>query len=347
MNRQMHYILNRCFAYTVIFPFISFAVCSCSTSYQTEEIEYDHGDIHISARIYIPPGEGKFPAVVLVPSAEPDTKDTYSEYAEHFASHGIVTISYDKRGSGNTNGNIWKADFDDLLGDALAGIGYLKYLPYVDTTRMGFLGHSQGGMYIFKSEKVSDDVAFVIDLSGSPNTPLSQSHYNISSKIAEYGGTPDYADSLAVLMDRYIVYLKTRTNYESIKSSHDRLIVHPQKPVADKINYFTQFTYLKPPDSLPPFDDMEMYPFMRSNDFEPGVFYPGLSIPALVVYGGKDRVIPSAVCAQRARQLQQLNNLIDVKVYENANHAMKESSALGQKYPDGFLDYLSNWIKGD
>lgn len=341
MIRSNQILINKFF---LTFLYFSIAFSSCKKSYHTRDIMYKNDDIEISARVYIPPGEGRFPAVVIVPSAEPVTKDEYSAYAEYFSSHGIATLCYDKRGSGKSTGNIWLADFDDLLNDALSGIQYLKTLPYIDTAKMGFLGHSQGGMYIFKSDRVSDDVAFVIDASGSPRTPLSQSDYNIRFKILEKGGESTYADSLAVLMDRYIIYLRKRENFAAIKKSYDQLIANDQKPIADEINYFGQFNYLKSSDSLPAYGEMEMYPFMRSYDFEPGAFYPGLKIPGLVVYGRKDKVIPVETCIERVKELQPESPNIELKIFDDANHAMKTESISGQKYADGYFQFLAQWI---
>ncbi|MBC8047888.1 MAG: alpha/beta fold hydrolase [Fimbriimonadaceae bacterium] len=342
MKTKFHTLNFRAFLFIII---ISHSFLSCKKKYATENVIYKNGDIIISARIYKPVSGSNFPVVVIVPSAEPDTKETYSDYAEHFATNGIVTICYDKRGTGQSTGNIMKADFNDLFFDAYAGISYIKELPYVDTTQMGFIGHSQGGMYIFMADSITNDIAFLIDISGSAASPLDQSHYNIYSKIKENGGSEKYADSLAFLMDDYIRYLSARNNYTSIKSRVEVALSDPEKPAADKINYFDQFKYLYPPEQLPLFDAMEMYPFMRSCNYEARKFFSTFSIPALMIYGKKDRVINSAFCVEIAKQAEQQNDLIDVKVYENANHTMKEETLTGKGYPDNFFEDLTSWIK--
>lgn len=316
----------------------------CSKKYKTEEVTYQNKEINISARIHSPTSNGKFPAIVQVPSAEPDTKDTYIDYAEYFSEHGIVTLSYDKRGSGKSSGNIEKASFTDLLDDALAGVKYLKNLSYVDTNKIGFLGHSQGGMYIFMSESITDDVAFLINISGSPGSPLAQSDYNIQSKMLEYGASQSYADSLTALMHDYIIYLRERNNFESIKSRHDIAIAHPEKNIADKINYFKQFNYLNPPQSLPPYEELEIYPFMRSYDYEAAKYFSTLKTPSLIIYGRKDYVIPAEKCYEKVKTLIIANPLIEVKIYDDANHGLKEKTTFGMEYPEGYFEGLTKWI---
>ena len=338
----MHLLNPRSF---ILMFFISFLLFSCKENYSAEDVFYKNGDISISARIYKPNKGDRFPAVIIVPSADPDTKDVYSAYAEYFASHGIVAICYDKRGAGKSTGNIWKTDFTDLFYDAYSGIQYIKSMPYIDTTQMGFLGHSQGGMYIFMADSITHDIAFVIDVAGSPTSPLKQSHYNIESKIMEYGGTKQYADSLAFLMDDYILYLSGRNNYESLQRRYDIAKSDIQKPIADKINYFEHFQYLVPPEKLPPYGDMEMYPFMRSCNYESRRFFSSLSIPALIIYGKKDRVINTPYCIEVAKEGMQQNKLIELKIYEEANHAMKEETFSGQKYPNDYFKEITAWIK--
>jgi dienelactone hydrolase len=324
---------------------VFFVLVGCKKeSFHIKETTYYHAEVNISAAVYLPMGEGPFPAVVLVPSAEPDTKESYADYAAFFAEKGIAAVCYDKRGAGQSSGDINKADFDDLLGDALAGIDYLKTLAEIDSNQIGLMGHSQGGMYIFKADHIRNDIAFIIDFSGSPGTPLAQSHYNIKSKIEGKGGSPAYAEQLADLMDRYILYLHDREGYVEIQSAHDQLKAHPERHFADEIHYFEQFNYLQAPTELPPFEEMAMYPFMRSCNYRAAEYIPSLRAPALFIYGGNDKVIPAMACADTVKNFQRTKHNIDLKIYPTANHGIKENTAKGQRYPDGYMQGIVDWI---
>jgi dipeptidyl-peptidase-4 len=66
-----------------------------------------------------------------------------------FAEQGFILWSLDNRGSWG-RGHAWESRvFKDLghyeLEDQLAGVAYLKSLPYVDPTRIGIMGWSYGG----------------------------------------------------------------------------------------------------------------------------------------------------------------------------------------------------------
>jgi len=59
--------------------------------------------------------------------------------------HGVVALSYDKRGVGGSGGDWRTATFDDLAADARAGVHLLARRADVDPSRLGVYGHSQGG----------------------------------------------------------------------------------------------------------------------------------------------------------------------------------------------------------
>ncbi|MGH3964319.1 MAG: alpha/beta hydrolase family protein [Pseudonocardiaceae bacterium] len=73
----------------------------------------------------------------------------------------------DARYSGNrSGGDLATATYDELVGDALAGVAYLKARAEVDPARIGLFGHSEGGYLAPLTAQESDDVAFVILMSG-------------------------------------------------------------------------------------------------------------------------------------------------------------------------------------
>lgn len=62
------------------------------------------------------------------------------------AENGIISLRIDFRGSGESDGNWEDTTFNGQISDAIAGIDYLCALPFVDSSRIGVLGLSQGGL---------------------------------------------------------------------------------------------------------------------------------------------------------------------------------------------------------
>lgn len=68
----------------------------------------------------------------------------YGQLAEALTAFGYITLRYDKRGVGASEGNYLAAGLWDFVDDARAAVQYLKSLPEVDPSKVILLGHSEG-----------------------------------------------------------------------------------------------------------------------------------------------------------------------------------------------------------
>ena len=66
--------------------------------------------------------------------------------ADYLTRRGIAVLRVDDRGVGKSSGDSTQASFDDMSGDVLAGIQYLKGRKEIDAKYIGVIGHSEGGM---------------------------------------------------------------------------------------------------------------------------------------------------------------------------------------------------------
>ncbi len=142
--------------------------------YRIEKIIYESfPKHHVTSNLYIPDGEGKFPAALLFCGHENESKATvsYQKTAILFAKHGFVVfvidpISQSERFQltdnsgkpltrGGTTAHTLLNEESNLLGtstpadelwDNVRGLDYLVTRPEVDTSRIGCLGNSGGGM---------------------------------------------------------------------------------------------------------------------------------------------------------------------------------------------------------
>ncbi|MEG8945477.1 S9 family peptidase [Rosettibacter firmus] len=115
--------------------------------------------IDLYCRMILPPDfdeTKKYPVIVYVyggPHAQEVTNSFgYGRYFLWFymmAQKGYIIFTLDNRGSANRGLEFEQATFRRLgtieIKDQMAGINYLKSLPYIDTTRFGVFGWSYGG----------------------------------------------------------------------------------------------------------------------------------------------------------------------------------------------------------
>ncbi|HEY8388253.1 MAG TPA: DPP IV N-terminal domain-containing protein [Parasegetibacter sp.] len=90
---------------------------------------------------------------------------------QHLAGKGYVVFTVDTRGSANRGKAFEQATFRRLgeaeMEDQLAGVKYLKSLPYVDASRIGLIGWSYGG-FMTTSLMVKHPGVYKVAVAGGP-----------------------------------------------------------------------------------------------------------------------------------------------------------------------------------
>jgi dienelactone hydrolase len=138
-----------------------------------ENVRFPSGGATIAGRLLVPQGPGRHPAVVIVHGSGPTVRSQdYLQHVAHlFAVHGLIVLTYDKRGSGQSTGaypgdSPSEPTFRALSDDVLAGLGYLRSRADVNPARVGLWGLSQGGWVGSYAAARSADVAFAVLVSG-------------------------------------------------------------------------------------------------------------------------------------------------------------------------------------
>ncbi len=183
------------------FLFVVFATAvfwsSCSSddnlmsSSDVDFITVKSGAVTLAAELDLPPGEGPFPAMVFVHGSGRITRHQFTGAARWLASNGIAMLRFDKRGVGESTGEYRGVNafnsiemFDTLAQDVLAAVAYLKTHPKIDPGQIGLYGVSQAGWIMPLAASRSNDVAFMISISGAASTIGISDFYD---QIAEQG----------------------------------------------------------------------------------------------------------------------------------------------------------------
>ena len=135
-------------------------------------------NVQLAGTLTVPRGTPNAPAVLLsqglglepfdrdysVPSA-PALK-SFIAIADALSRNGIVVLRVDDRGAGGSSGQKQLSSVQQLAGDLIAGVAFLKTRPEVNPKRIGIIGHSFAGLTVPMAAVRSNDVAFVITLAG-------------------------------------------------------------------------------------------------------------------------------------------------------------------------------------
>lgn len=134
--------------------------------YREEEVRFKNGDVTLGGTLKIPLTKGPHPAIVIAGGAGSWTRRSGEGVAHLFVNHGIAALTYDKRGSGQSTGELAQASFEVLADDMLAGVRLLKNRSDINPKQIGVRGASEGGWVSpLAAARSNGDVAFVISIS--------------------------------------------------------------------------------------------------------------------------------------------------------------------------------------
>ncbi|MFC1930154.1 alpha/beta hydrolase family protein [Chloroflexota bacterium] len=159
--------------------------CTSDSRPSTGRIELQNGDVELAGNLFIPAGEGPFPAIVFVHGAGKYTSQDYKYLSFFFVNHGFATLTYDKRGVGASSDSYKRvgiesgeAVLEDLAGDAIAGVKFLKSNNQIDPNKIGFFGISQADWIAPLAASKSSDIAFIVLYSGPVCTVGQEIYYS-------------------------------------------------------------------------------------------------------------------------------------------------------------------------
>ncbi len=155
-------------------------------------IEFYSGRTKLVGQLFLPEGEGPFPAIVYMGSGSGLT--TRSPYSHRLPDAGIAVFGYDKRGVGDSEGWFVEVGIEtggewrlaQLAYDALAAVDFLQGLKEIQADQIGLMGVSQNGWTIPLAAAKSDAVAFTVIVAG-PTVSLGEEVY--WSKLTGGGAT--------------------------------------------------------------------------------------------------------------------------------------------------------------
>lgn len=166
-----------------------------------EEIRYENTsqDVSLAGMLFVPEGEGPFPAVVMITGSGhfQRANSWYLNYARYLQASGIAVLLPDKRGCEGSEGDWRTASLEDLATDALAAVSYLRTERPQLAKSIGILGVSQGGVIASIVASEDPDLAFAINVVGHAVPMNDQLRYEENNNLRQMGFLPGISDALS------------------------------------------------------------------------------------------------------------------------------------------------------
>ena len=177
--------------------------------YAEEQVVYENAaaSVKLAGTLTLPPADKPCPAVLLITGSGSQDRDEsllghkpFLVLADYLTRRGIAVLRVDDRGVGGSTGSPTSTS-DELAGDVLCGVDYLKSRKEIDPRRIGLIGHSEGGLIAPIVASRSRDVAFIVLLAGTGVTG-EEIIYHQQDLIAKAGGANALTSALAVAANR-------------------------------------------------------------------------------------------------------------------------------------------------
>ncbi|MGX9217345.1 alpha/beta hydrolase family protein [Massilia varians] len=327
--------------------------------YVTQEVVFDTPDPAVSpvGTLSYPATGGPFPGVVLLAGTGPHDRDggmslhkTLAVLADHLTRQGFAVLRYDKRGVGLTGGRRHPdSTTDDYAADAQAAVRFLKIQPNIRASRIGIVGHSEGGIIAsMVAAQAQADVRFIVMLGGTglPGIDI-KSLQDAAARRAEG------MDESLVLLNRS----QERELFEIAASGRTRPdALAAMRAATHALPAATRTALEIPPEGIPDeaFEALLTPWFRRFLSLDPRQYLNRVTCPVLALGGEKDLQVPPAENLKEIeRALASRSPQSVVRQLPGLNHSFQtartgkasEYFLIEETVAPSALAFMSTWMK--
>jgi pimeloyl-ACP methyl ester carboxylesterase len=305
----------------------------------------------------------KYPVVVLISGSGPQDRDEtlfnhkpFAVIADNLSRLGFAVLRVDDRGVAKTSGKFSTATSADFADDVEAGIEYLKTHPNVDTTRIGLIGHSEGGMIAPMVASRRKDIKFIVLLAG-PGIPIVQLMAEQAEAVAKSSGsTPAFARAGAQLYTLAATEVNKKldsvSTFNNMRSSLEAWII--QQPANVITGLHLTSSAEKEAFMHAQLNSLQSPWFKYFLAFDPTPYLQKLRCSVLALNGAKDiQVLPTSNLAGILAALKKSHSKsYEVKEVPGLNHLFqtcnsctaKEYGELEETFSPMALKMMDDWL---
>jgi uncharacterized protein len=279
-------------------------VCICFCIYQCTPGVYAQGTkkeeftlqskdgIQLAGQIEYPDKPGKFPAAILIWGSGPHTRDQvvsgspmFSQISAFLCKQGMAVLRMDKRGFGKSSAGSFKAEGKyttrDLANDIKIAYSFLNKKDFIDSTKVGLIGHSEGSTIaaMLAAEEPGLDWVIVFGPQAVAGDSIIAEQTRLNRK--NLGISPEVSAAIGKVWEKYFRFIKEDNKNDSVYYGIGRefLIAHG----LDKDDKQITNTFI---DQL-----LDGYKNPWNRYFittDPAQFFQQIQIPLLAVFGADD-----------------------------------------------------------
>ncbi len=314
--------------------------------YYSEDVKFinEKDNIELAGTLTLPDKRGKFPAVVLISGSGPQNRDEellnhkpFLVLSDYLTNHGIAVLRFDDRGTAQSSGDFNTALTSDFAADAEYAVKYLKSRNEIDKSKIGLIGHSEGGIIAAMAASKNKSIGFIVLMAGSMlrgDKQLLLQKYKIETQLGINQQAIDKGQ--AIFKEAYKIILNEELAGKQLrKALSDHFKSHyPENQSKELVNQLT----------LPWFVN-----FLR---LDPVIYLKKVTCPILAVNGSKDLQVPAEENLNVVRTVFHQQKHVTVKEMANLNHLLQECNTglpneygvIQQTISSKALKEITDWI---
>lgn len=308
--------------------------------YRMREVTIAAGAVRLAGTLLVPPPHGGTSGgIVLLTGSTADLRADARFYADHFARAGLCVLIFDKRGSGQSTGDLASASFDDLAADASAAVEALRRQPEVDSVRVGIWGISQGAFIAPLVAARVPSLAFIVAVS-APGLPIGEcAAFQDSARLSDLGFDAADIQRVTTLDRRLLEWLRTGRDRDEMSARLAEAASTPWRRASSV------------PARLPTGAALEGW-YWRGRTLDPYPRWLKVQVPVLAVYGAADELIPARHSARLVEHAldKAKNRDVTVRVFPAANHILRTLPLVAggrwdwPRVAPGYLELVTSWV---
>ncbi|MEO5951005.1 MAG: alpha/beta hydrolase [Chloroflexia bacterium] len=309
-----------------------------------EDVTFRNGETQLAGLLTMPEGYASYPAIAIVDgSGEGVRKDPlFAVLAELFGSAGFATLTWDKPGYGDSTGSWANQTFEDRAHEAIAATSYLRNRPDIKANSVGLWGVSQGGWVTPLAASLSNDIAFVISVSGPGVSPHDQEIYRVEHELRSDGISPEEIKQALAFYSGRLQMIRDGRSLEEIYA------LYPEEKLKSSVWV----------DYVPELGANEVEFMTGIMDYDPRPILRAVRCPLLGIWGETDRLVPALLSAEIFRQELEAgdNDDFTLKIFADADHGINtnETGSRTERaqrrerneryFAPGYFDLMKNWL---
>lgn len=325
--------------------------------YTSEDVTFtnDKFNIKLAGTLTMPEGAGPFKAIIMITGSGAQNRNEelmghkpFLVIADYLTRHGIAVLRYDDRGVGGSQGIYSDATSADLATDAEAAFNFLKNNPKINPAKIGFAGHSEGGLIAAIVAASNPAVGFIVSLAG-PGVSGEEIILRQTADISRTSGVKesDIKESIETNKKVYEILKKEKDNKKA-----EAMIVDLFRKTQEKKKMSEEDTEKAVNQLKMSFGENQYTWFRYFIMTNPSTFWKKVKCPVLALNGDKDLQVAADENLPAIKKALKRNKSVKIVLLPGLNHLFQhcktglpaEYNTIEETFSPEALKIISDWI---